>query len=55
MLATALEAPGAQTPKGVSTAIDAVYAAVADRDKYDPAKMRQALALARTEIAKAYK
>jgi len=52
---TALEAPGAQPPKAVSAAIDAVYAAVADRDEYEPEKMRQALALARTEIAKAYK
>ncbi|MGH8481953.1 MAG: hypothetical protein ACRES8_05790, partial [Nevskiaceae bacterium] len=55
VFATALGAPGATPSKGISTAIDAVYAAVADRDKYDPAKMRQALALARTEIAKAYK
>jgi hypothetical protein len=55
VLATALGNPGAQPPKAVSAAIDAVYAAVADRDRYDPAKMRQALALARTEIAKAYK
>lgn len=52
---TALEAPGAQPPKAVSAAIDAIYAAVADRDKYEPEKMRQALALARTEIARAYK
>jgi len=55
VFATALGTPGAPPPKGVSAAIDAVYAAVADRDKYDPAQMRQALALARTEIAKAYK
>ena len=52
---TALEAPGAQPPKAVSAAIDAIYAAVADREKYEPEKMRQALALARTEIARAYK
>jgi hypothetical protein len=52
---TALEAPGAQPPKAVSAAIDAIYAAVGDREAFDPAKMRQALALARTEIAKAYK
>jgi hypothetical protein len=54
VFATALEATGAAPPKGVGAAIDAVYAAVADRDRYEPAKMRQALALARTEIAKAY-
>jgi hypothetical protein len=52
---TALEPAGAQPPKAVSAAVDAVYAAVADRDRYEPEKMRQALALARTEIAKAYK
>jgi hypothetical protein len=52
---TALESAGAQPPKAVSAAIDAIYAAVADREKYEPEKMRQALALARTEIAKAYK
>lgn len=52
---TALEGPGAQPPKAVSAAIDAIYAAVADRDQYEPGKMRQALALARTEIARAYK
>lgn len=55
VFATALGDPGAQPPKAVSTAIDAVYAAVADRQKYDPSKMRQALAGARAEIAKAYK
>jgi hypothetical protein len=55
VFATALEAPGANPPKGVSAAIDAVYTAVADRNAYDPAKMRAALALARTELAKAYK
>lgn len=55
VFATALGEPGASPPKGVGAAIDAVYAAVADREKYDPAKMRQALALARTEIAKAYR
>jgi hypothetical protein len=55
VLATALGDPAAQPPKGVSRAVDAVYAAVANRDQYDPAKMRRALALARTEIAKAYK
>jgi hypothetical protein len=52
---TALEGAGAQPPKAVGAAIDAVYAAVADRDRYEPEKMRQALALARTEIARAYK
>jgi hypothetical protein len=55
VFATALETPGANPPKSVSAAIDAVYAAVADRDAYDPAKMRAALALARTELARAYK
>jgi hypothetical protein len=54
VLVTALQG-GGNAPKGVNGAIDAVYAAVADRDKYEPWKMRQALALARTEIAKAYK
>jgi hypothetical protein len=55
VLVTALEAPGAQPPQAVGAAIDAVYAAVADREKYEPEKMRQALGLARTEIARAYK
>lgn len=54
VLVTALQG-GGNAPKGVNGAIDAIYAAVADRDKYEPWKMRQALALARTEIAKAYK
>jgi hypothetical protein len=54
VLVTALQG-GGNAPKGVNGAIDAVYAAVADREKYEPWKMRQALALARTEIAKAYK
>ncbi len=54
VLVTALQG-GGNAPKGVNGAIDAVYAAVADRDKYEAWKMRQALALARTEIAKAYK
>lgn len=52
---TALEAAGTPAPKSVSGAIDAVYEAVADRERYDPSKMRQALARARTEIAKTYK
>jgi len=51
---TALEAPGAQPPRAVSASIDAVYAAVADREKYEPAKLRQAAAQARTEISKSY-
>ena len=51
---TALEAPGAPPPKPVGAAIDAVYAAVADREKYEPAKMRQAVVQARAAIAKAY-
>ena len=54
VLVTALDA-GAQPPKAVSAAIGAVYEAVADRERYEPWKMRQALAQARTEIAKAYK
>lgn len=52
---TALEAAGTPAPKPVNAAIDAVYQAVADRERYEPSKMRQALAQARTEIAKAYK
>jgi Cytochrome c554 and c-prime len=52
---TALEGAGHAPPKAVGAAIDAIYAAVADREKYEPEKMREALALARTEIAKAYK
>jgi len=55
VLVTALEAAGTPAPKSVSAAIDAVYQAVAERERYEPAKMRQALAQARTEIAKAYK
>ena len=51
---TALDA-GAAPPKPVSAAIDAVYEAVAERERYEPWKLRQALAQARTEIAKAYK
>src|SRR6185436_12136067 len=52
VLVTALQG-GGNPPKGVNDAIDAIYTAVADREKYEPWKMRQALALARTEIAKA--
>jgi hypothetical protein len=52
---TALEATGAPAPKSVSAALDKVYEAVAERERYEPWKMREALALARTEIAKAYK
>jgi len=54
VLVTALQGSGTP-PKGVNAAIDAVYAAVAEREKYEPWKMRQALAQVRTEIAKAYK
>ena len=54
VLVTALQG-GGNAPKGVNAAIDAIYAAVADRDKYEPWKMRQALAQARSEIAKTYK
>ena len=53
VLVTALQG-GGNAPKAVNGAIDAVYAAVAEREKYAPWKMRQALARARTEIAKAY-
>lgn len=55
VLVTALEAPGAQPPRAVRAAIDAVYSAVAERERYEPWKLRQALAQARTEITKAYK
>jgi len=53
VLVTTLQG-GGTPPKGVNAAIDAVYAAVAEREKYEPWKMRQALARARTEVAKAY-
>lgn len=52
---TALEAPGATPPTPVNAAIDAVYAVVADREKYEPGRMRQALGQARAAIATAYK
>lgn len=54
VLVTALQG-GGTPPKSVNAAIDAVYTAVADRDKYEPGKMRRAAAQARSEIAKTYK
>ncbi|MGH8443328.1 MAG: hypothetical protein ACRETF_10565, partial [Nevskiaceae bacterium] len=54
VLVTALQGEGA-APKSVNAAIDAVYGAVADREKYEPGKMRRAVAQARAEIAKTYK
>jgi hypothetical protein len=54
VMVTALQGPG-KTPKGVREAIDAIYAAVADRNKYDPDVMRKALRAARDEIGRTYK
>ncbi|MGQ0585863.1 MAG: multiheme c-type cytochrome [Gammaproteobacteria bacterium] len=54
VLVTALQG-GGTPPKSVNAAIDAVYAAVADREKYEAGKMRRAAAQARAEIAKTYK
>jgi hypothetical protein len=52
---TALAGGAAKAPKPVRDAIDAVYAAVANRNTYDPEKMRVALVAARDVIAKTYK
>ena len=53
VLVTALQGSG-KAPKKLNEAVDAVYAAVAKREAYDPAAMRRALNQVREEIAKAY-
>jgi hypothetical protein len=53
VLVTALQGQGT-APKGVRDALDAVYAAVGNRNAYDAEAMRKALKAVRAEIAKAF-
>lgn len=56
VFATALaQATGTKTPKALQGAIDEVYAAVENRDRYEPDRMRAALRRLREQVAKAYK
>lgn len=56
VFATALgQATGARAGKRLEAAIDEVYKAVENRDRYDPARMRAALGAVRDEITKAYR
>lgn len=55
VLTTALsQATGTKAGKPLQTAIDEVYAAVQNRDQYQPDKMRAALQRVREQIAKTY-
>jgi hypothetical protein len=54
VFATALAAGATKTDKALQSAIDEVFAAVENRDKYDPERMRRALRAARDQIARVY-
>lgn len=48
------QATGVKAPKALQSAIDEVYAAVEQRDRYEPEKMRTALRRVREQVAKSY-
>ena len=55
VFATALgQVTGKKAGKPLQTAIDAVYAAVENRDRYEPEKMRNALRQVREQVARTY-
>ena len=55
VFATALEqGTGAKASQGLQDAVAAVYAAVEDRMRYEPAKMREALMRVREQLEKAF-
>jgi hypothetical protein len=56
VFATALgAATGSKAPKALQSALDSVFAAVEDRERYDPGKMRAALRQYREQLAAVYK